>query len=51
MMALLQLNQKSKTTNLGFIKIINMIENRGHAECIAYGINYINKMKTLIIYY
>ena len=33
----------NKPQNLGFIKIINMIENRGHAECIAYGINYINE--------
>ena len=32
-----------KPKNLGFIKILNMIENRGHAECIAYGINYVNK--------
>ena len=32
-----------KPQNLEFIKILNMIENRGHAECIAYGINYINK--------
>ncbi len=32
-----------KPYNLGFIKILNMKENRGHAECIAYGINYVNK--------
>ncbi len=32
-----------KPHNLEFIKILNMIENRGHAECIAYGINYVNK--------
>ena len=32
-----------KPHNLEFIKILNMIENRGHAECIAYGIKYINK--------
>ena len=32
-----------KPQNLEFIKILNMIENRGHAECIAYGINYINE--------
>ena len=32
-----------KPSNLSFIKILNMKENRGHAECIAYGINYVNK--------
>ena len=32
-----------KPYNLGFVKILNMKENRGHAECIAYGINYVNK--------
>lgn len=32
-----------KPYNLSFVKILNMKENRGHAECIAYGINYVNK--------
>ena len=29
--------------NISKIKIINMKSNRGHATCIAYGINYIKQ--------
>ncbi len=33
----------SKPSNIKLLKIINMKENRGHARCNAFGLQYINK--------
>ncbi len=32
-----------KLNNIGFVKVINMKENRGHARCNAAGLKYINE--------
>ncbi len=34
-----------KPTNISSIKIVNMLENRGHARCNAFGIRYLSKKK------
>jgi glycosyltransferase involved in cell wall biosynthesis len=43
------IDEYPNTENINSIEIINMKENRGHARCIASGLNIFMKKKNLIM--